>query len=218
MALVDEKVLGSGYKLYVDNFYTSPMLFRDLLIRNISACGTIRSNRVDFPQTTLNKLPKNVPRGSIREVLMCSSFHSANGDQTVQRRVKTGDGEWTVMTVPIPTVVSDYNKHMGGVDLSDALIGYYSVLRKTRKWYRNPPKRAKNQREFREALVQELADWVPPPDASDAPVASAAPASHHPAGHTPKHIKPSSFPQPAGSRPYPDLTKDLRLDPMTKQC
>jgi len=29
---------------------------------------------------------------------MCSSFHSANGDQTVQRRVKTPDGKWTEKT------------------------------------------------------------------------------------------------------------------------
>ncbi|RXN29562.1 piggyBac transposable element-derived 4-like protein [Labeo rohita] len=66
---------------------------------------------------------------------MCSSLHSANGGQTVQRRVKTGDGQWTTMTIPIPTVVSDYNKSMGGVDTSDALIGLYSAARKTRKWY-----------------------------------------------------------------------------------
>ncbi|CAM4731032.1 unnamed protein product [Leuciscus chuanchicus] len=53
-------------------------------------------------------------------------------------------------------------------------------------------KRAKNLKELREALVQELADWVPPPDAPVASAAPDAPAPHHPAGHTPKHIKPSS--------------------------
>ncbi len=37
MALVDEKMLGKGYKLYVDNFYTSPSLFRDLLQKGICA-------------------------------------------------------------------------------------------------------------------------------------------------------------------------------------
>lgn len=64
MALVDERILGSRYKLYVDNFYTSPSVFRDLLQKGIWACGTIRSNR--FPQTTENNLPRNAPGGSMR--------------------------------------------------------------------------------------------------------------------------------------------------------
>ncbi|XP_042578446.1 piggyBac transposable element-derived protein 4-like [Cyprinus carpio] len=227
MVLVDGKILGTGYKLYVDNFYTSPSLFRDLLQKGIWACGTIHSNRVGFPQATDNRLPRNAPRGSMRwirndkllfvewkdtrEVLMCSSFHSANGDRTVQRRMRTRSGEWTEPTVPVPAAVADYNKNMGGVDLSDALISYYTVLRKTRKWYcalfyhfidtavvnafiihqqmalaRN--QKPKTQREFREALVLELADWNDPaPSASTA----AAQITGGPSGnacHRPKYI------------------------------
>lgn len=40
---------GLCHHLCVDNFYTSPQLFKDLLEAGSLACGTIRNNRKGFP-------------------------------------------------------------------------------------------------------------------------------------------------------------------------
>ncbi|KAF3846290.1 hypothetical protein F7725_003368, partial [Dissostichus mawsoni] len=92
-------------------------LFGDLSTKNIGCCGTIRKNRVGFPQTELNGLPKKAERGDLRwirkgkllfikwmdsrEVTMCSTVHAAFSGQTVQRKVKQA-GVWQTKTVPVP--------------------------------------------------------------------------------------------------------------------
>ncbi len=106
------------------------------------------------------------------------------------------------------------HRSMGGVDHSDALIGYYTVLRKTRKWYRAlfyhfidiavvnafiihqriavaRNQKPKTQREFREALVLELADWNDPATSAPPAPSAAAQITGGPSGHAchrPKYI------------------------------
>ena len=36
---------GQGYTIYIDNFYSSPVLYADLHSRGFNACGTVNSNR-----------------------------------------------------------------------------------------------------------------------------------------------------------------------------
>ena len=40
--LIDKGNLGSGYIVYTDNFYTSPLLYRHLSQQGFGACGTYR--------------------------------------------------------------------------------------------------------------------------------------------------------------------------------
>ncbi|KAL2085760.1 hypothetical protein ACEWY4_019080 [Coilia grayii] len=143
---VDVNHLGSGYHIYVDNFYTSAMLFSHLHHSKFGACGTVRERRLGFPQAQANALPKSAVRG-IREnpllyvkwkdthdVTMCSTIHKAYRGEATKRRSRK-DGVWTTQAIPVPSAVKQYNKYMGGVDLSDALIKYYTVDRKTSRWY-----------------------------------------------------------------------------------
>uniref|UniRef100_A0A672JWH4 PiggyBac transposable element-derived protein domain-containing protein n=1 Tax=Sinocyclocheilus grahami TaxID=75366 RepID=A0A672JWH4_SINGR len=151
MSLMDKKLLGSGYHVYMDNFYTSPKLLTDLIDMGYGACGTYRDYRKNSPQNAANSLTKNSPRGSIRwirngplvfvkwmdtrEVSVCSTIHPAYTGDTVQRRVKTQD-TWSLKTFPCPAPVTAYNQYMEGVDLPDRLLQYYTAQHKTLKWYR----------------------------------------------------------------------------------
>ncbi|KAL3996894.1 squamous cell carcinoma antigen recognized by T-cells 3 [Sarotherodon galilaeus] len=152
MNLIQPSCLGTGYHVYMDNFYTNPRLFLDLTSMRFGACGTYRENRKGCPKDRANALNRKCPRGSVRwiregplvfvkwmdtrEVSVCSTIHPAFSGETVKRKVKDKDGHWATREIPCPTPIMAYNKNMGGVDLSDQLIQYYSTHRKTACWYR----------------------------------------------------------------------------------
>ena len=59
------KIEGREYKLYMDNFFSSPELFDDLVKKQIYCCGTVRPNRKGMPQDLRPKTTK-LKRGDIR--------------------------------------------------------------------------------------------------------------------------------------------------------
>ncbi|XP_021361535.1 piggyBac transposable element-derived protein 4-like [Mizuhopecten yessoensis] len=134
--------LDKGHNIYLDNYYNSPELAEDLNLLNTYMCGTLRKNRKGVPKAiqsvklkagdTIYRRKGNtlvVQFPDKRDVHMISTIHAAT-DTVLNKTDKHG--------IPIikPTCVVDYCAKMGGVDLSDQVIQYYDILRKTVKWWR----------------------------------------------------------------------------------
>ena len=61
---------------------------------------------------------------------MISTIHEATVVYTGQKDMKTN------MEIKKPYAVVKYNKFMKGIDRADQYLSYYSVLRKTVKWWK----------------------------------------------------------------------------------
>lgn len=113
-----QPLLGKGYHLYVDNFYTSLPLFRHLYLKNTVACGTARTNRKGFPQRLVAKKLKQGEMASMRteevlavkwrdkkrDVYILSTIHD---DTLVELQRRGGP-------IQKPKCVHEYNLYMGG--------------------------------------------------------------------------------------------------------
>ena len=146
-----------GYKLYFDNFYTSPTLLNDLVQYDIVATGTLNVNRKEVPKEVpaMKMYVDGLPRGSgyyfravgsgitycawrdTKTVVLASTAFPAHSENTVARRLKDPvTGNSTTKHVPCPLMLESYNKYMGGVDKSDQLISYHKVSRRTMKYWK----------------------------------------------------------------------------------
>lgn len=130
--------------IYADNYFISISLLETLYLKKTLACGTIRSKRLGLPPMRDDKDMKRgdhdfrVSNTGIRVfkwkdnkiVHFASNFHG-----TEEVHVKRTQKDGTRMDVKCPSVVADYNKHMGGVDRADQLRSTYGVIRRSRKWW-----------------------------------------------------------------------------------
>ncbi|XP_072145227.1 piggyBac transposable element-derived protein 4-like [Dermacentor andersoni] len=146
------KYLDQGYRVYMDNFYTSKKLFEHLLEHKTLACGTTRKDRRCFPvELKDSSWEKSAERGDVRwirdgnilymqwkdrrAVNLMSTIHTANEHVPAKRREKRGR-QWALRVIRKPLLVHEYNAGMLGVDKSDQIISTYNVLRKCVRWWK----------------------------------------------------------------------------------
>ena len=112
---------GCHHIVNMDNFFTLPALFTDLLEKGSYACGTVRTNRNHYSRDSLH--PKCVKDQGDAKVmqkgpLVATAWHdkktihrlSTAAAPAVQVEQKRRDG--TRNNVPCPFVVRGYNVHM----------------------------------------------------------------------------------------------------------
>jgi len=141
-----------NYKVYFDNYYTSLPLMVYLKSRQVCSLGTVRRNRLSNVLLPNDKEMMKKPRGtfnycmtSIKKhevfaacwrdnkiVNLLSTFADIDPITSVKRFSKT---EKKQIEIECPNIVNVYNKHMGGVDLLDSLLGRQKIKIRSRKWY-----------------------------------------------------------------------------------
>ena len=55
--LACEGVLDKGHHIYMDNYFSSPALYKELADHSTGACGTLRVNRIGVPTSVKNCKP-----------------------------------------------------------------------------------------------------------------------------------------------------------------
>ncbi|XP_068740469.1 piggyBac transposable element-derived protein 4-like isoform X2 [Montipora capricornis] len=142
-----------GYHLFVDKFYTSFALFKDLFAQGVFATGTVRKTRQDFPASLKKskEWSKGRERGSMRwerdppclalqwidnkVVSVLTTIDNANEYSQVNRKTKNA-GVWGTKVIQQPKVISSCNKYVNIVDHSDQILATHNVLNKCMRWWK----------------------------------------------------------------------------------
>lgn len=141
-----------NHKLYFDNYFTSVPLLVYLKTNGIYSLGTVRRNRIPDCKLPKDDVIKKSLRGyseefvsSVDDVTLSNVIWKDNKAVTLlstlagvhpTTQVKRYDRKLkTKIDVDCPNVIKMYNKHMGGVDLLDSIMGRHKIGIRSKKWY-----------------------------------------------------------------------------------
>lgn len=126
-----------GYTVWMDNYYSSPALARELKLLGFDCVGTLRRNRQLVPAELTNLKAKDMAVG---QVCGCTSGDVdiiAWRDKKLIALISTYHGLTTTCDIIKPALIHDYNDCMGGVDKKDQMLAMYPIERKRIKvWYK----------------------------------------------------------------------------------
>lgn len=139
----------SSCVVFCDNFFTSYKLVKKLeSLIGIKCLGTVRESRCGGVQLLSDKDMKKQERGHYdyksSEDVIAIKWHD-NKCVTLLSNAVGVEPEGAVkrydkhkkrkIDIPCPSIVLAYNKHMGGLDLSDMLVFLYKTPMKSHRWY-----------------------------------------------------------------------------------
>lgn len=139
------------YHIHMDNLFSGPNLFSYLKFHGYFAIGTIRDNRIpaNCPITSKKtfgrenrgyfekSLDKNDGLLYIRwmDNAVVSMISSSYGTQPVNHVKRYSQKDKRHIYIPIPQVIAQYNKYMGGTDQMDQNVACYRIGIRGKKWY-----------------------------------------------------------------------------------
>ena len=137
-------LLGKGYRLFIDNYYTSYEITSCLLQNKTDSVGTLRRDQKHLPKALTDKnLKLKVCERKVRYEsetgIMCTRWKDKKDVFTMSTCVEDGILQVRRAGQPkdIPKVIDTYNKNMGGVDCGDQMLTSYEIERKrVKKWYK----------------------------------------------------------------------------------
>ena len=136
---LSESIKGRHHQLFFDNYFTSFSLLDKLLSQGTYGCGTIRTNRKNFPSEISDEAKKFKRGESVFRQCNNTVATSWKDNKVVNvarsHQVKRTQKDGNRIDVNCPICVALYNMYMGGVDLSDQLRHSYHVRLKCTKNY-----------------------------------------------------------------------------------
>jgi len=116
--------------LFLDNWYSSPPLFRLLRDHSTPTCGTVRKKRAQFPPEFLNRICQCEWCYAWCEVARCFLLSTFHRPKMVATRKTDRSGN----AVMKDHVLAHCNLVMGFVDKNDAITTQHTMVRKSNKW------------------------------------------------------------------------------------
>ena len=139
-----------GHIVFMDNWYTSPALVQKLSELGFGARGTVRYSAQGIPDSanpkkvtmTRDEPPKFFSKAgqlcvvwqdAKKRVTILTNYGNCKTDTKEIRCKKSSSGRRNIQR---PSIVTDYNKFMGGSDLASQFFQYYTHDHRSLKWWK----------------------------------------------------------------------------------